>query len=115
MKNTLKLKKNYEFRSTIKRGNYYSSEFIECFYLKNKKNYNSIGIAIKTKLCKAVKRNRIKRIIRAVYTELEDDINSGNVFVFLWKKNVNIEECTYNNVLQDMKKIFKKIGIWNNE
>lgn len=115
MKKTIKLKKNYEFNNTFKRGKYFSGNFIECFYVKNNKNINYFGIAISSKLCIAVKRNRIKRVIRECYRSLEEKINTGNTFVFLWKKKARIEECTYNKVFEDMKKILEKMGIYLNE
>ena len=115
MKKTIKLKKNYEFNNTFKRGKYFSGNFIECFYLKNNKNINYFGIAISSKLCIAVKRNRIKRVIREAYRKIEDNIITGNTFVFLWKKNMNIENCNYNNIYNDMKKIFKKMDVYINE
>lgn len=111
MKNTLKLKKNYEFKYILKRGKYYSGNYIECFYIKNNKKHNNIGIAISSKLYNAVKRNKIKRIIREAYYSLENQITLGNTFVFLWKKNVSIENCLYDNILNDMVTIFSKIGI----
>ena len=115
MKKTIKLKKNYEFNSTFKRGKYFSGKLIECFYIKNNKNINYVGIAISSKMYNAVKRNRIKRVIRECYRKQEDKINTGNTFVFLWKKKAKIEECKYNNVFEDMNKIFEKIGIYINE
>ena len=115
MKKTIKLKKNYEFNNTFKRGKYFSGNFIECFYLKNNKNINYFGIAISSKICNAVKRNRIKRVIREAYKNNELKITTGNTFVFLWKKNIEIENCNYINIYNDMKKIFKKMDIYINE
>ena len=86
MKKTIKLKKNYEFNNTFKRGKYFSGNLIECFYIKNNKNINYFGIAISSKLCNAVKRNKIKRVIRECYRNHENNITTGNTIVFLWKK-----------------------------
>lgn len=112
MKKTITLKKNYQFNNTFKKGKYFSGNFIECFYLKNSKNINYIGIAISSKLCNAVKRNKIKRIIREAYSMEEEKIKTGNTFVFLWKKNVDINNCKYDKVLEDIIKIFKKMDIY---
>lgn len=111
MRKTNKLKKNYEFNDTFKRGKYFSGNLIECFYIKNNKNINLIGIAISSKICNSVKRNRIKRVIQEAYRNIENNISTGNTFVFLWKKNKSVEYCNYNDVVKDMNKIFKKIGV----
>lgn len=113
MKRTIKLKKNYEFNNTFKRGKYFGGNYIECFYIKNNKEVNYLGIAISSKICNAVKRNRIKRLISEAYRNLENNINVGNTFVFLLKKKIIIDECNYKVVLEDIKNIFQKIGIIN--
>lgn len=115
MKKTIKLKKNYEFNNTFKKGKYFGGKYIECFYIKNNKNVNCIGLAISSKICNAVKRNRIKRLILESYRTLESTISTGNTIVFLLKKQTKAPECNYNFILEDMKKIFQKIGIINEE
>lgn len=111
MDKTLKLKKNYEFKIVLTKGNYYSGKCLDVFVKKNNSSINYIGIAIGVKIAKAVKRNRIKRLIRENYRLMEKDLNVGYNIVFLWKKKVDIKKATFSNIKEDMTDIFKRIGI----
>lgn len=112
MKKTKMMKKNYEFRNVLSKGNYYSGKYIEAFIKKNnKEKINLLGIAISVKIAKAVKRNHIKRLIRENYYFYEDIIKSGYQIIFLWKKKVDIRNSTYSNIKKDMKAIFDKAKI----
>ena len=108
------LKKNYEFKNVLSKGKYYSGKNIEAFIKENNKNYNFLGLAISTKTGKAVKRNKIKRLIRENYKILESQIKDGKSIVFLWKKKVDIKNATFENIKSDMNNIFEKANIKNN-
>ena len=111
MKKTKMLKKNYEFKNVLSKGKYYSGKNIEAFIKDNNKNYNFLGLAISVKTGKAVKRNRIKRLIRESYKMLEPQIKNGKSIVFLWKKKVDIENATFENIKNDINNIFEKSNI----
>ena len=111
MKKTEMLKKNYEFKNIISKGNYYSGKYIEAFIKKNNKNSNFLGIAISKKVAKAVGRNKIKRLIRENYNILELDIKDGYSIVFLWKKKSDFKNATFINIKNDMELILKKAHI----
>lgn len=111
MKKTKMLKKNYEFKNVLSKGKYYSGKNIEAFIKDNNKNYNFLGLAISVKTGKAVKRNKIKRLIRENYKILEPQIKDGKSIVFLWKKKVNVENATFDNIKSDMNNIFEKSNI----
>ena len=59
---------------------------------------------------KAVKRNRIKRLIRESYRLQKNNLLQGYNIVFLWNKK-RIEDCKCEEVQEDMKNLFKKAGI----
>lgn len=112
MKKTETLKKNYEFKRILTKGKYYSGKYLDIYIINNNtSNSNNIGIAVGVKLAKAVKRNRIKRLIRENYRLIENELNTGFSIVFLWKKKAEISFATFNNIKEDMKSIFKRIGI----
>ena len=114
MKKTKMLKKNYEFKNVLTKGKYYSGERIEAFIKKNnsEKKYNFLGIAISSKIFKAVRRNHIKRLIRENYKNYEKELKNSFSIVFLWKKKSEFEYATYENIRNDMKTIFKKANIF---
>jgi len=96
MKKVKTLKLNYEFKNVFNRGKYFRAHQVIGYVLTNKFGYNRLGLAISTKLCKAVGRNRIKRIIRAAYLDLirEYNLKQGYDIVFIWNKNVNIDNIS---------------------
>ena len=116
MKKTKIIKKNYEFKNVLSNGKYYSGSYIEALIKKEKQeNVNFLGIAISRKICKAVKRNKIKRLIKESYYFHENKIKSGYSIIFLWKKKVETKKATFENIKNDMKKILEKAKIIEEE
>lgn len=105
------LKKNYEFKNVLNKGKYFVKKQIIVYITKNNKEANYIGIAINTKLCGAVQRNRLKRLIRENYRLLKPQLKEGYNIVFLWNKKVLPEEAKYNIIQKDMNEAFKEAGI----
>lgn len=113
MKKTDTLKKNYEFKNMLSKGTYYGGDVLTVFIKKNnEKNKNFIGIAIGVKTGKAVKRNRVKRLIRENYRLNEERISTGYTILFLLKKNKDINLVTFENIKKDMNKIFTKANLF---
>lgn len=115
MKKTKMLKKNYEFRKVLTKGKYYSGKYIEAIIIKNNYKQNFLGIAISTKIGKAVIRNKIKRLIRENYKNIEEKIKEGNSIVFLWKKKENTKNANFKNIQQDMENIIVKANLSKNK
>ncbi len=110
------LKKNYEFKRVLNKGQYYYGKYIQFFIIKNNRKINRMGIAIKSKIAGAVERNRIKRLIRENYRILiKDKILKGYDFVFIWNKYKNPKEADYYEIKKDFENIFKRTGILINE
>ncbi len=113
MKKISTLKMNYEFKNVFNRGKYFVGNQIIVYVMKNRLKYNRLGIALSSKLCNAVKRNRIKRVIRAVYQKNIKNCNSGYDIVIIWNKKADIEELSYSIICEDMRRIFLNSGLKN--
>ena len=104
------LKKNYEFKNVLTKGKFYKGNYITIYITKNNKDKNIIGIAISKKIGKAVKRNRLKRIIRESYYLEKNNLNKGYNIVFLWNKKEFID-LKSNEIHEDINNLLKKAGI----
>jgi ribonuclease P protein component len=111
MKRISTLKKNYEFKNVLSKGKFYIGNQVIIYILKNKFNENRLGIALSSKLCNAVKRNRIKRVIRACYQENIKNTNLGHDIVIIWNKKADVSDLSYKIIHEDMRKIFLNSGI----
>jgi ribonuclease P protein component len=106
MKKIYTLKKNYEFNNVLKNGKYFVKKHVIVYIKPNKKKKNFIGIAISNKLCSAVKRNRIKRLIRESYYSVMKDMEQGYDIVFLWNKKTPIEINSFYYIKEEIESIF---------
>ena len=73
----------------------------------------ALGIAINTKIGKAVVRNKIKRLFRESYYFFEESLIEGQEIVFLWKKKQSVENANFSNIKADMQQIFDKAKVIN--
>ena len=115
MKNTLSLKEPKLFQKAINKGVWYGGNLISTYILSNSNQKNStnlIGLAVGKKAGKATKRNRVKRVIRAAYSNLESEItSSGNIFLFVWRAKACFEDLSYDAIKRDIERAFKKAGL----
>lgn len=89
----LRLKKNGDFLKLFKKGKRVFSPYLTVIYSPSKKPY--MGIALSKKHGKAVKRNRIKRLIRASFANNFDKIKGCYSIVIMPKV---CEEYSYKNM-----------------
>ena len=110
----IRLKKSNQFK-TILKGNKIHTNFFSVFFNKNikkSKNNNVLNISfvIKKKIGNAVKRNKIRRKLKAIVIKLskiKGAINYNYTYIVFGKTKAYTEK--HNILLLEMTKIFKKI------
>jgi ribonuclease P protein component len=101
----LRLKKNTQFQRLFKKGKKVYSKNLTILYYKSEKTV--MGIAISKKHGKAVKRNRIKRLIRAAFSNNIELLGGNYTLVILPKVQ---ESYSYQEIESSLISCFKKIG-----
>ena len=94
-----------EFQLVYKRGKAAHAKSSVLFYLKDKEY--KIGFTASKKVGNAVFRNRAKRRLRAIFSELSPTLNTGT-YVLVAKEA--IRDTSYDNLKADMQKALKRVG-----
>ena len=110
----ISLKKSNQFK-TILKGNKIHTNFFSVFFNKNikkSKNNNVLNISfvIKKKIGNAVKRNKIRRKLKAIVIKLskiKGAINRDYTYIVFGKTKAYTGN--YNILLSEMNKVLKKI------
>lgn len=77
------VKENREFSRAYRRGKSCVSPVLVTYALKTKGNVLRYGITTGKKVGNAVKRSRARRVIRASYFQLFDQIRPGYIIIFV--------------------------------
>ncbi len=101
----LRIKKNTDFQKLFNKGKKVFSPNITLLYFPAEKL--SMGVAVSKKHGKAVKRNRIKRLLRAAFNETCDGLDRTYSVILVPKVE---EEYTYKAFQKSLKICFKKVN-----
>lgn len=103
MIDTTPLKLNKDFKRLYYRGKYKASPSLVTYTMKRRDQRCQMGITVSKKIGKAVVRNRVRRIIRAAYRQLEKEMDlRGRDFVFVARAKAVNQKST--DIYLDMKK-----------
>lgn len=101
----LRLKKSGDFSKLFKKGKRVFSPCLTVIYLPSKQTV--MGVAVSKKHGKAIRRNRIKRLIRAAFRVCYDKLEGNFCIVILPKVQ---EKYSYKEIEKSLLSCFKRMG-----
>ncbi len=111
MKNYRILKKNYEFDRVYKRGKQCHGAELSLFFFRRKDNgLSRYGVTVSKAIKGAVKKNRVKRVLRALFREHAPRIKDGYDLILHGK--VYPEKGMYRELKETFLDLLKKSAIY---
>lgn len=101
----LRLKKSGDFSKLFSKGKRVYSPYLTVIYMPSKQTV--MGVAISKKHGKAVKRNRIKRLVRAAFIANLENLKGNYSMVILPKV---CPEYTFKDIERSLNSCFKRMG-----
>ncbi len=105
------LNKNGDFRRLYARGKVFTSPELVTYVMKNRCGFCRIGITASKKTGNAVERNRSRRVVKAAYASLCQEIPGGWDFVFVARSRTKHVKST--RLADVMKTHLNKAGVFD--
>lgn len=110
MKRTEMLRMNYEFERVFRRGKYYNTECLTLYVRPRKDNRLLLGITVSKHVRGSVKRNQIKRWLREVYQNTENEIAGGYDLLIFGR--VSPDKTNYKELLIAWNRLIREAKIY---
>ncbi len=109
MKETVSLKKNYEFRRLYDKGAKAAMPRLVLYCRKSRGGKNRLGLTVGKKTGKAVVRNRVRRRLREIYRLNEQRLVKG-VDIVIVARTAAVS-ATFRELEEDFLKAANKLGL----
>ncbi|MBU8905759.1 ribonuclease P protein component [Desertibacillus haloalkaliphilus] len=111
MKKEYRIKKNDDFSLVFKHGTSVANrQFVLYVLNKKEQDHFRLGLSVSKRIGNAVTRVRVKRLIREVFRELEDDIISSNDYVVIARKPT--ADMDFWEVKKSLTHVFKRAKVY---
>lgn len=107
------LTKNNEFKRVYSKGKYSASAFLVIYFLPNRLKQTRFGITASKKVGNAVKRNRMRRLIRENIRIISDQLISGMDIVVVARKTE--EMVSLETIGKELRYLLHKLDLFDRE
>ena len=109
MKNTVSLKMNYEFKRLYAKGRSCVTPCVVVYCRKNRGGSNRLGLTVRTKVGKAVVRNRVRRRLREIWRLNLKDMEPGWDIILVAR--VRAVETSYQKLDKTYRRLLGEAGL----
>ncbi|MEA4889275.1 MAG: ribonuclease P protein component [Clostridiaceae bacterium] len=109
MKQTKPLRMNYEFSRVYHKGRYLSGRYVVLHYLRRNSSGNRLGVTASRKINGSVGRNRIKRLLRESYRQIENQLATGYDLILVGRETA--VPLNLNLVLPEVVRLLQRAGL----
>ena len=113
MTDTVTLNSNSDFRRIYARGKVYTNPALVIYVMKNRAGICRVGITASKKIGNAVERNRSKRVIRAAFRSVREEIDGSFDIVLVARGRTKYTKST--ELCGIMRKQFLSAGVIKND
>ncbi len=110
MKRTISLNKNEQYLKVYRLGKRTYHKFFTLYYLPNGLEINRLGFKVGKKLAKAVKRNRLRRLLKESYRLFEDRIKIGYDIIITAKEG-SLDTDSYGDASRIVFSMLDRAGL----
>lgn len=112
MQKAYRLKKNNDFQAVFKNGKSMANRQFVIYHLhKSGQTHFRLGLSVSKRIGNAVTRNHIKRLVREVFTSLQDQLKQDADYVVIARKPT--AHMDYHQVESSLRHVLKKAKLLN--
>jgi ribonuclease P protein component len=100
---------NYAFTRVYRKGRFLSGRFVVLHYLRRSGPYNRLGVTASRKVAGSVRRNRIKRLLRESYRQLEDQLATGYDLILVGRETA--EKPNLGQIHPEVQRLIQRAGL----
>ncbi|MCM1194314.1 MAG: ribonuclease P protein component [Corallococcus sp.] len=108
MKSIYRLKKNYQYNYVYKHAQSVADRNLVLLYCKSNNKQSKVGFSVNKKFGNAVRRNRIRRQMKAAVSQFMPDVSIGYNMIFIPRKN---EDYLFSDIIQSVNALLTRSGL----